>query len=159
MLRPASSEDVQALARLWEAAWHDAHREHVPPALLPLRDTAYFETAMEACWPRVRLIAEYGAISGFHLIDPPWLDLLFVASAARGTGVAATLLDDAETNLRDAGVTLGQIECLAKNTRALHFYEKHGWTVAGTLRVEVQTPQGLVSLPSVKLEKSFGARR
>jgi ribosomal protein S18 acetylase RimI-like enzyme len=68
------------------------------------------------------------------------IDQLFVARAARGTGVAARLLADGEARLRAAGVTLARLDVATENARAIRFYEKHGWLRAEIATVTIEGP-------------------
>jgi len=42
VLRPATPDDVEAIARLWHQGWRDGHLGHVPEALEPHRTLAHF---------------------------------------------------------------------------------------------------------------------
>ena len=59
---------------------------------------------------------------------PSWrLATMGAVPAARGTGVAAALLDDFIARARQAGCAEAELECFAKNERALRLYRGRGF--------------------------------
>jgi len=57
--------------------------------------------------------------------------VLAVSPAARGTGVAGVLLDEAEARARQAGFAQMQLTVRPGNARAVRFYERNGWSRDG----------------------------
>jgi ribosomal protein S18 acetylase RimI-like enzyme len=57
--------------------------------------------------------------------------VLAVSPAARGTGVADLLIDEAEARARQAGLTQMQLTVQPGNARAVRFYERNGWSRHG----------------------------
>lgn len=53
--------------------------------------------------------------------------------AARGTGAAAALLEDFIDRARRAGTASVELECFARNTRALRLYQAHGFEAVDAL--------------------------
>jgi ribosomal protein S18 acetylase RimI-like enzyme len=78
---------------------------------------------------------------------------LFVASRARGTGVASALLSDAELRLAQGGVELTWLTCAVGNERAARFYEKSGWNRMGTVVEHTETSDGPFALAIWRYEK------
>jgi ribosomal protein S18 acetylase RimI-like enzyme len=74
-----------------------------------------------------------GAVQAFALCAPRlrqerWrLAVMGAAPAARGSGVAAGLLDDFLGRAAAAGMRGTELECFAQNTRALRLYESRGF--------------------------------
>lgn len=70
-----------------------------------------------------------GGLAGFVTIDPAsgWLDQIIVAQTARGSGVAALLLDEAK-RMSPQRIELDVAE---NNQRAIHFYEREGFRKTG----------------------------
>jgi quercetin dioxygenase-like cupin family protein/GNAT superfamily N-acetyltransferase len=142
--RRATPDELPALARLWEAGWHDAHDGLVPPALVALRTSDSFLDRLSGFGDALRVAGPPGEPLGLCVASGEEIDQLYVAPAARGTGLAATLLADGEARLAAAGASVGRIACAIGNDRALRFYEKHGWrggrettTIAGSFELEV----------------------
>ena len=78
---------------------------------------------------------------------------LFVSAEARGTGVAAALLADAEARLAANGVRTAWLACAIGNDRAARFYEKSGWRRVGTMVNEAETSEGTFLLDVWRYEK------
>jgi GNAT superfamily N-acetyltransferase len=69
-----------------------------------------------------------------------FLDILYVRPEARGTGVAAELLREAASALRDRGADMLELEVLASNDRARTIYERWGFApVELTLATPIET--------------------
>ncbi|MBV9427262.1 MAG: GNAT family N-acetyltransferase [Bradyrhizobiaceae bacterium] len=126
-LRPYKSADEAAAIELWQQTWQEAYpaidfsarlawwRERWRNELVPSATITVAETA--------------GAIVGFVTVDPTtgYLDQIVVAPAHWGAGTAEMLLDEAKR------LSPGQLELHVNqdNVRAVRFYQKHGFTVAG----------------------------
>jgi N-acetylglutamate synthase-like GNAT family acetyltransferase len=68
-----------------------------------------------------------GQLTGVCMISGPWIHAMQVVPEAWGTGVGATLHEDALIRLRATGEREGLLRCLAENERAHRFWRKHGW--------------------------------
>jgi ribosomal protein S18 acetylase RimI-like enzyme len=80
---------------------------------------------------------------------------LYVAPQARGSGVAAALIADAEQRLARSGVTTAWLACAIGNDRAARFYQKSGWRLTGTLRYVAETSEGPFPLDVWRYEKDL----
>jgi GNAT superfamily N-acetyltransferase len=152
-IRPAAAGELPGLARLWHDAWHESHAGHVPEALIRHRDHGDFFDRIARLGDRLRVAGPLGAPQGLCAIGGDMIDQLFVAPAARGTGLAARLLADGEARLRLSGVSLARLYCIEGNARAVRFYRKHGWTGAAAERVSVRTGAGRCELHPLVLRK------
>ena len=63
-----------------------------------------------------------------------YLGTLAVASEARGTGLAQSMIETAIARLHSAGVARVELMLEADNPRALAFYSKLGFKLEGTMR-------------------------
>jgi GNAT superfamily N-acetyltransferase len=79
----------------------------------------------------------------------------YVSSRARGTGVAAALMVDAEIRLRESGVRTAWLACAIGNDRAARFYEKSGWLRTGIMTDQLEVPNGSFALDVWRYEKSL----
>jgi putative acetyltransferase len=126
-LRPYTLADQEATIELWRRTWQAAY-----PAI---------DFAARVDWWRARwrdellpvatvTIAEADdIIIGFVTVDPStgYLDQLVVAPKAWGGGGAQALVDEAK-RIAPNGLDL---HVNADNARAIRFYEKHGFVIAG----------------------------
>ena len=78
---------------------------------------------------------------------------LFVVADSRGTGVAATLMDDAERQLASRGVSTAWLACAIGNDRAARFYEKCGWVRVATITYQAETSEGPFAIENWRYEK------
>ena len=152
-VRPATDAEVDQLAELWHQGWRDAHLQIVPAELARLRTLESFRARLRAALWTVRVIGPAGAPVGFYMLKGDELYQLYVSAEARGSGVAATLIDDAEAKLAESGVDVAWLGCAIGNQRAARFYEKRGWQRRGTIVSELETPEGSFQLEVWRYEK------
>jgi len=126
-LRPYTAADEDAAIELWRRTWAN----HYPHIDFNARVDWWRERWRKELVPvaQIVLAEENDALVGFVTIDPKtkYLDQIVVAPEAWGSGVALTLLDEAKKRSPKG------IELLVNkdNARAIHFYEKHGFSYAG----------------------------
>jgi GNAT superfamily N-acetyltransferase len=156
-IRAARPADVDALARLWFDGWQDAHAEIVPAALKAVRTLDQFAERLQARLEDVfvALPDGGGARFGFYFLKGDELDQFYVGREARGTGIAAALMADAERRLRDRGITTPHLNCAIGNDRAARFYEKCGWRRAATVVEVLDTTAGPFELEVWRYEKDL----
>jgi GNAT superfamily N-acetyltransferase len=152
-VRSAEETEVEHLAKLWYDGWQDAHAEIVPAELTRLRTLESFRERLKAALPTVRVADSSGEPAGFCIVKDDELYQLFVAAKARGSGVAAALVADAEARLAEAGVEIAWLACAIGNERAARFYEKCGWRRAGVVVNNLDTPNGTFPLEVWRYEK------
>lgn len=97
--------------------------------------------------------------SVFFMLRDDELYQLFVARSARGTGVAAVLIDDAEARLAARGMKTACLHCAVGNDRAARFYEKRGWTKVHTALLRLETEEGAFEVAHWRFEKSMTVSR
>ncbi|WP_170219355.1 GNAT family N-acetyltransferase [Nocardioides litoris] len=157
VLRPATPADLAHLAVLLHDAWHDAHRDHLPPALLAARGPAYVEGWVRELLPGTVVAERAGALLGLVAVRDDEVHQLMVAAPARGTGVADTLLAAAEDRIAAAGHATAWLTVLAPNDRARRFYARRGWLDRGPEQVAAVVPGSAPALLAVhRYEKSLG---
>jgi GNAT superfamily N-acetyltransferase len=157
-VREAAETELDQLADVWFLSWKDAHEGLVPVALARLRTWESFRERLRAALSSVRVIGQPGAPLGFYMLKDDELYQLFVAAAARGTGVAVALIDDAEARLAANGVETAWLACAIGNDRAARFYEKRGWHRAGTVVNLAETSEGTFALDVWRYEKVLRRR-
>jgi GNAT superfamily N-acetyltransferase len=96
-----------------------------------------------------------GAPVGFCVLRGDELYQLYVVAAARGQGIAAALVEDAEQRLAARGVTTAWLACAIGNTRAARFYEKCGWHHARNTVLELQATGAMFAVEVWRYEKQL----
>lgn len=159
VVRAATSADVAAIARIWHDGWADGHAGHVPEDL-------YRHRTSETYPPRVRerigqtwLVERDGVVLGFVVVIGDEVEQVYVDAPARGTGLAAMLLEHAERVIADAGHANAWLAVVAGNARARAFYDRAGWHDAGAFEYEAETAAGFVLVPCRRYEKVLAASR
>jgi GNAT superfamily N-acetyltransferase len=152
-VRSAAATEIDSLARLWCDVWHESHARLHPPELVRLRTVESFRERLQAALPNIRLAGPLGAPVGFSILKGEELYQLFVSRDARGSGVAAALIADAEARLAERGVATAWLACAIGNDRAARFYEKSGWRLAGTFVNPAATSRGPFPLEVWRYEK------
>nr|WP_283245655.1 GNAT family N-acetyltransferase [Acidiphilium multivorum] len=71
------------------------------------------------------------AMTGMCMLKEDELNQLYVSAQACGSGVAATLIKDAESSFATSGVKIAWLACAIGNYCAARFYEKCGWRRMG----------------------------
>jgi GNAT superfamily N-acetyltransferase len=156
-VRPADERELDQLARVWFDAWNDAHAQIVPPELKRLRTLESFRERLRSALACTHVAGPLGAPVGFYVLKDAELYQLFVAAEARGTGVAAVLIADAEARLAANGVRTAWLACAIGNDRAARFYEKSGWRRVGTMVNDAETSAGTFQLDVWRYEKDLTA--
>jgi GNAT superfamily N-acetyltransferase len=154
-IRDATLSEIGQLAKIWFDGWQDAHARIVPAELARLRTLQGFEERLRAALTGVRVAGIVGAPVGFYFLKGAELYQLYVSTGARGSGVAAALMADAEAHLRKTGVQTPWLACAIGNDRAARFYEKCGWLRTGTVTDALEVPGGTFSLDVWRYEKSL----
>jgi putative acetyltransferase len=126
-LRAYRASDEDAAIELWQRTWQTAY-PHIDfsERVAWWRERWRSELVVQA---RIVLAEMDGVLEGFVTIEPKsgYLDQIVVAPEFWGSNVAAMLLDEAKR------VSPAGIELLVNkdNVRAIAFYEKHGFSLAG----------------------------
>jgi GNAT superfamily N-acetyltransferase len=152
LIRPATADDADPIAQLWEAAWRDGHVGHIPDELLVHRQSDSFERRTAAMIERTHVAEVDGAIAGFVTLKGDEVDQLMVDAAARGTGVAPALLADGARRILKAGHAQPWLAVVTGNARARRFYEREGWRDAGNLDYEAPIEDGTVTVSCRRYE-------
>jgi GNAT superfamily N-acetyltransferase len=154
-IRDAKLSELGQLAQIWFDGWQDAHARIVPVELARLRTLRSFEERLRAASTGVRVAEVVDAAVGFYFMKGTELYQFYVASNARGSGIAAVLMADAEARLRERDVHTAWLACAIGNDRAARFYEKCGWSRTGTVTDHVEVPGGTFALEVWRYQKSL----
>ena len=151
-VRPADAAELDHLAKVWYDGWQDAHARILPAELTRIRTRKSFRDRLEAALADVRVVGPFPTPVGFCIVKGDELYQLYVSAEARGSGVAAALVADAEARIAAGGVEVAWLACAIGNERAAKFYEKCGWRRAGTVAYEAEASSG-ISLEVWRYEK------
>ncbi len=133
VLRPAAGKDAAPLAEMFWSA-REAAYPAMPPSVHTREETGHWFREVLGLEPRTipmptgreAWVAERDErLVGYVVVDPAWLDSLYVRPDLTGGGIGSALLDLVK-GLRPDGFGLWVFET---NTRAQAFYERHGCTV------------------------------
>jgi GNAT superfamily N-acetyltransferase len=153
VLRPATDADVDAISGIWHRGWRDAHLGHVPDSLHRHRRLADFRALVPARVGRTTVATTGLGVVGFVTVHDDEVEQLYVDAPARGTGVAAALLAEAERAI-GARFELAWLAVVAGNLRARRFYERNGWSDGGPFDYAAPTPAGTtVAVPARRYQK------
>jgi ribosomal protein S18 acetylase RimI-like enzyme len=156
-VRAAEESEIDHLAKVWHEGWHEAHARILPAELTRLRTLESFRDRLKAALPRIRVVGPFAAPVGFCILKGNELYQLYVSAQARGSGVAAALMADAEARLAEAGFESAWLACAIGNERAARFYDKCGWRRAGTMVYQAETSNGTLPLEVWRYEKHLRA--
>lgn len=146
-IRPATTADAEAIARVDIASWRGAYSEILPDSYLAALEvadrTGHWSAALTA--QGKLLVAEDAAGTiGFTSVgpcrdedaEPGDLEIyaIYLHPRAWGSGVARDLMRTALDDL--APGTVVSLWIFAGNERAQHFYRRHGFQHDGTERID-----------------------
>src|SRR5882724_2498113 len=95
-VRSAEAAEIEQLAKIWYDGWQDAHARLLPAELARIRTLESFKARLESSLTKVRVAGPPLDPAGFCTVKGDELYQLYVKGEARGTGVAAALMADAE---------------------------------------------------------------
>jgi ribosomal protein S18 acetylase RimI-like enzyme len=157
VIRPATPEDAEAVARVHVETWRAAYAHALPAEGLASLSVTQ-RTEMHRRSPPV--VAEVdgeivGFVSGGPGTDPDTdgeLYAIYVLPEHWGSGVGRALMQAGEERLRELGHQHAILWVLEDNPRARRFYEAAGWTLDGTRRsIEIFGQP----VPEIRYEKSL----
>ena len=102
-IRAARTEDAEAVAEIWEHGWRDGHLGNVPDELVALRTPESFATRAAERVGDTTVATVDGAVAGFVMVVGDEVEQVYVSADHRGSGVASTLLAEAERLVATGG--------------------------------------------------------
>ena len=151
-LRPAAPDDTETIATLWHSGWRDGHIGHVPDALLPHRHLEDFRRRVPPRIPESTVATIDGQVVGFVTVKEDELEQMYVAAAARGTGLADVLIRHAEEVIARR-FDVAWLSVAVGNARARRFYERSGWRDAAAIDYHAEIEGGTIPVPCRRYEK------
>ena len=146
-LRPAVADDVDAVAAIWYAGWGDGHLGHVPDELVAIRTKESFWTRAADRVADTTVAVVGDQVAGFVMVVGDEVEQVYVDRNHRGSGVAATLLGEAERLVKANGHSEAWLAVATGNARARRFYERSGWADGGAFGYPADVGNGTVAVP------------
>jgi len=135
------------VAAIWYAGWQDGHLGHVPEELVAIRTKESFWTRAAQRVADTTVLVVDDEIAGFVMVVGAEVEQVYVASSHRGSGVARTLLTEAERQVQAAGHQEAWLAVATGNARARRFYERSGWTDGGAFDYPASVERGTLPIP------------
>ena len=157
-LRPARSEDAEAIADIWHRGWQDGHLGYVPQELVDVRTEESFSTRAAERIADTTVAIVDGVVVGFVMVVEDEVEQVYVASTARGTGVADALMREAEGQVAGSGHPKAWLAVVAGNARARAFYERAEWADEGGFDYEAFVEGGTIAVPCRRYTKLLEPR-
>jgi GNAT superfamily N-acetyltransferase len=155
VVRPATDEDAGAVASIWRDGWRDGHLGLVPDELAAVRTDESFSTRAADRVADTTVAVVDGEVAGFIMVAGDEAEQVYVSSRHRGTGVAGTLLAEAERQVRANGHDVAWLAVVEGNGRARSFYERMGWRDEGAFDYTAAVEDGsTVSVPCRRYVKA-----
>jgi GNAT superfamily N-acetyltransferase len=114
---PSENDSVQALV---QAIADETFVYLFAPSQVPIG---------EANWLSAWLAISEEQIVGVTMTRDEWVSDLWVRRDRRRTGIGGELLAHAEREIRSRGHDTLRLRVVKSNTRAVEFYQNHGWRV------------------------------
>jgi GNAT superfamily N-acetyltransferase len=136
VLRPATEDDVDAVAALFHQGWHDVHPGRVPDGLTQRRTPQAFHdrVAERVAETTDTTVTEVdGVLAGFIMVSDDEAEQVYVERSFRGTTVGTLLLTEAERQIAAAGHDVAFLVVVRGNDRAQSFYVRQGWVDEGDI--------------------------
>jgi ribosomal protein S18 acetylase RimI-like enzyme len=131
-LRPATQDDVEAIAEMQQASLVETYEPFLGRVVVEeFVARGNVERYFRERWRQATVATHRGTIAGVAVLDGTLLDLLWVDAARRSEGIGGALLEEAERRAALTGHEL-LLEVWRVNRPAVDFYERHGFTVART---------------------------
>jgi GNAT superfamily N-acetyltransferase len=151
-LRSANADDATAIADIWHRGWADGHKGNVPEGLYEHRQEGHFLALTSSRIASSSVAVVDHRVVGFVTVRVDEIEEMYVDASERGTGVAAALLALGESIIAQ-GYDLAWLAVVEGNARARRFYERCGWTNAGSSVYLAETSTGTFESPILRYEK------
>jgi ribosomal protein S18 acetylase RimI-like enzyme len=146
-VREAVSEDARAISEVQVLGWQDAYRGILPDEFLAElsveRRESWWQHQIRAGALSVAVAEDDdGKVVGFVSCgrgDQPHeaeLYAIYLDPGRIGEGLGRSLMEAAESTMREQSYEQAVLWVFADNARARRFYERAGWSADGTFKVE-----------------------
>lgn len=147
-IRPATAQDVPALALVHHTAWQETYTGLIDQAYLDARTVERSAKNMEIAWPTLHVAVCDGRVVGFcgcgasrdedlRQQNMGEIQGLYLLQAYQHLGLGRALMEVALEYLRSAGYKRAYLWVLDSNAQAIRFYEKAGFHPDGATKTAV----------------------
>jgi ribosomal protein S18 acetylase RimI-like enzyme len=119
LIRPAQPEEIDSIHAMVQVIANETFVELFPSGV-PIG---------KANWSSAWVAISDEEIVGVTMTRELWLSDLWVRPDNRRLGVGAALLSKAELEMANRGINTFHLRVVKSNTRAVRFYQSHGWRV------------------------------
>jgi GNAT superfamily N-acetyltransferase len=154
VVRAAVAGDADAVAEIWYGGWRDGHLGHVPEQLVAFRTEESFGTRAVQRLADTSVAVVGDEVAGFVMVVGDEVEQVYVSPDHRGSGVAVTLLAEAERQVKANGHGEAWLAVATGNARARRFYERSGWADGGAFDYPAVVEGGTVPVPCHRYVKS-----
>jgi len=126
---------------------------HVPAELLAVRTRESFDARAAQQVDDTVVAVIDGVIVGFIMVIADEVEQVYVSTRYRGTGVANTLLAEAERLVAANGHKRAWLAVVAGNVRARRFYQRNGWIDQGPFDHLAPGSNGPILVPAHRYVK------
>lgn len=119
LVRPARPQEIDPIHVMVQAIANETFAELFPSGV-PIG---------EANWSSAWVAVSGEEIVGVTMTQEQWLSDLWVRHDSRRLGVGTVLLRQAELEMANRGINTFHLRVVKSNSRAIQFYETHGWKV------------------------------
>mmetsp|Transcript_19387 Transcript_19387/g.35089 ORF Transcript_19387/g.35089 Transcript_19387/m.35089 type:complete len:194 (-) Transcript_19387:12-593(-) len=124
-------DDPDAIARVWYESYQASHAHLVDPMVMRHRDLDSFKMRVRVRLankvPTLLAVDGHGVCVGLAVLNPKEAEVEQLFVRRTGHGIGSRLLRAAEQELVRYGIRHSHLCCVAGNTPAFGFYERHGW--------------------------------
>lgn len=152
-LRPARSQDSEAVADIWYRGWRDGHLGFVPQALTSARTEQSFHRRAPLRLADTTVADVDGRVAGFIMVVGDEVEQVYVSADHRGGAVASALIAESERQVAAGGHSTAWLAVVAGNARARRFYERSGWSDGGLFDYGAADEGGSIPVPCHRYEK------
>lgn len=153
-LRAATAGDADAIASIWYSGWGDGHLGNVPDELVAIRTKESFWERVPARIPDTTVALAGDDVAGFVMVIGDEVEQVYVSGEHRGSGIAGTLIAEAERQVKVNGHDEAWLAVATGNARARRFYERSGWADVGAFDYPATTDDGSIPVPCHRYVKT-----
>lgn len=129
--RRATRDDLESVAALVHAIWHETYGRTLPRLVVNARTPGHIAEEVGLRIDQGWLALLGTRLVGYCATSANCVEDLWVTKRYRRRGIGSRLLERALADLRERGYRGAQAGCENFNAPARQFFERHGWRAIG----------------------------